>query len=98
LPISFLSSPPQILLSYLQLVSIAKGIQLQWPGSIAKLFGATGQATSSTGGFVSLDCSLEANSVPKSIQKALISIFLPCKRPPHVLQVALYMESSCSDV
>jgi hypothetical protein len=68
-------------MSYLQLISVAKGIQLQWPASISNLFGATGQVTSGSGGLVSLDCSLEASSVPKSIQRALISIFLPCESP-----------------
>ncbi|GMH32199.1 hypothetical protein BSKO_00033 [Bryopsis sp. KO-2023] len=67
----------KIMVSYLQVVSLVKEVDLNWPGFLAKYFSASSQASAALGQMVSIDCSLSKGNFPISIQRTLIFVFMP---------------------
>ncbi|GFR39670.1 hypothetical protein Agub_g141 [Astrephomene gubernaculifera] len=67
----------KIMVSYLQVTSVARSLDLEYPAFVNKLFNIGLQASSAVSTFVSLDCSLPSNGLSKAIQRTIITVALP---------------------
>ncbi|PNW88696.1 hypothetical protein CHLRE_01g040650v5 [Chlamydomonas reinhardtii] len=67
----------KILVNYLQVTTVARDLDLEYPALVERIFNIGSQASSAVSTFVSLDCSLPDNGLSKAIQRTLINVCLP---------------------
>ena len=71
----------KIIISYLQVITIIKNVGLELPGFFDGFLGSNRQASAASGSLVVLECSLQdpsqGGSLSKSLQKALVMVFVP---------------------
>ncbi|KAG2444938.1 hypothetical protein HXX76_001674 [Chlamydomonas incerta] len=67
----------KILVNYLQVTTVARDLDLQYPDLVERIFNIGSQASSAVSTFVSLDCSLPETGLSKAIQRTLINVCLP---------------------
>ncbi|GIM05121.1 hypothetical protein Vretimale_9537, partial [Volvox reticuliferus] len=67
----------QILVNFLQVTTVARNLNLNFPDFINKMWSVGSMASSAMTTLVSIDCSFPANRISKAIQRTVLSVAIP---------------------